>query len=212
MPAAVNDLTTVANVKASMPNFSGTDADPLLQRYVTAASAFFQQRTGRDLIQQSYPGEVRDGTGTARLVLAQYPVVSVASVTEDGLPVLPRAQMGDGGWVLKKPSGFGLVNGMGSLVRDGAKWSRAGLMNVTIAYTAGWIGPGQNLGASQIPSELEQAIIEMVVLKFRERDRIGQKSLTIAVAGGHETTVFSDTDLTPYGKTILSEYSTRVPL
>jgi hypothetical protein len=108
-PVGVGDLTTLANVKA-MANVTSTDDDALLQRLISAESSRFQTLIDRALGTATYT-ETRDGAGgpvagvssgvgiygyapptsrgSTRLLLKNYPVQSVTSVTIDGVPVPP---------------------------------------------------------------------------------------------------------------------------
>ena len=74
-----------------------------------------------------------------------------------------------------------------------------GRMNVTLRYTAGY---------AVIPMDIQQVCMELVGKKYRERDRIGQTSKTLA----GEIVSFVPTDLTPEIKSRLRQYQAVVPL
>ena len=46
-----------------------------------------------------------------------------------------------------------------------------GVANVNVAYVAGY---------ATVPPELEQAVIELIAAKYRERERIGHQSKSLA--------------------------------
>jgi hypothetical protein len=239
---SLGDLTSLANVKAwlSPPLTSGTD-DALLTRLISAASRFIMGYLDRPtLLSQPY-AETRDGLGGRMLLLRQWPVTSVTSLTVDGNLIPPVSLTGsaagwllDGwdGWTAGQPQALSLL---------GYAFPR-GLQNVAIGYTAGYavtgeeqavpaaapytlttmrswaadlgvayVGgaalvpvdgsplPGQyNVAAglytfnaldtgkavaisySYLPLEVEQACIELVSLRYQERQRIGQVSKSLA--------------------------------
>ncbi len=75
---------------------------------------------------------------------------------------------------------------------------RRGQQNVTVAYTAGY---------EATPPEIEQACIELVGLKYKERDRIGQVSKNLA----GEVVAFSQKDMPASVQTLLDQYRNQVP-
>jgi hypothetical protein len=179
---ATGDLTSLDNVKSwlSIPSSQTLD-DALLTRLVTAASAYIQTWLGRAIVLASYT-EQRDGTGGQRLAFLETPVQSVASVMVDGTSVPPSPGPPQPGYLFD-----------GAFVTlVGYRFVR-GSANVVLAYNAGF---------ASTPAEIEQACIELVALRYRERDRIGQASKAL----GGETVTFSQKDMSDDIKTILSAY------
>ncbi len=161
---AAGDLTTVPAVKAYVP---GRDLhnldDTLIAGMVTAESDAFRVKTDRDIRTPDTTAytDTSSGDGTAVLLLEQYPVKEITTVTVDGISVLARVTAGDGGWVLDKE--------MGKLTRDGAIFTR-GIDNVVVAYKAGY---------ATVPRDVEQCVIEMVALRFIDRSHIGMGSVSM---------------------------------
>lgn len=58
---------------------------------------------------------------------------------------------------------------------------------------------------SYVPSDIEQAVYQMVGEQFRYKDRIGIKSKSLS-GGVGETISFSEADMSPYVKTMLQPY------
>jgi uncharacterized phiE125 gp8 family phage protein len=181
------DFTTLANVKAwlSPPLATGAD-DALLARLVTAASRFIESWLDRSILSQGY-SETRDGMGGARLVLRNRPVTAVASVTVDGVAIPAATAPGAAGYRFDDVS----------LVLAGYAFTR-GLQNVVVGYTAGF---------AATPPEIEQACIELVCLRYKERDRIGHVSKSL----GGETVTFTQKDLPADVATLLAQYRNVVP-
>jgi len=69
-----------------------------------------------------------------------------------------------------------------------------GSQNVAVSYSAGY---------ATIPPELEQAAIELIGFRYRERTRIGEVSRAL---GGQATAAFSQKDMPDGIKAILAKY------
>lgn len=179
---ATGDLTTLDNVKAwlSIPATQTAD-DVLLARLITAASGYIGTWLGRTLGIASYT-EIRDGTGGQRLGFRHTPAQAVQSVIVDGMAISPSAGAPQPGYLFDDRV----------MTLIGHRFTR-GESNVVLAYTAGF---------TATPAELEQACIELVGLRYRERDHIGQSSKGL----GGETVSFSEKDMSDDIKTILTAY------
>lgn len=176
----MSDLTTLANVKQYLTVNVTTD-DALLTRLISAASAFIQSWLNRNLASQTYT-ETRNGHGGYVLPLANYPVTAVSSVAVDNVAI-PAAS---------DPTQTGYVFSDKALYLNGYCFSR-GFQNVAVTYTAGF---------ATIPLDIEQACIDLVGLKYKERNHIGQTSKTL----GQETINYSQMDISDAVKATLSQY------
>lgn len=174
------DLTTLANVKSWLGISTDTD-NALLSRLITAASSIMQNYVNRDFVSQSYT-TICDGIGGNTMVLPNYPITEVQVVKVDGLTIPSTSYIFD--WHRLILRGY-------TFTRDKA--------NVEIHYTAGY---------TTIPADLEEACIELVGYKYRERNRIGEASK--AMAG--ETTSYNIRDLPETVRTILNQYKRVVPV
>ncbi|MFK7088680.1 head-tail connector protein [Chromobacterium violaceum] len=179
-------LTTLSNVKAWL-NLPGAENDALLTRLIDAASAFIESWCGRRFAVQAYT-EHRDGTGKDMLMFGAWPVTAVASVVIDGQPIPPAADFAASGYRFDELA----------LVLQGYRFAR-GRRNVAISYTAGY---------AQIPADIEQACIDLVALRFKERDRIGHQSKSLA----GETVTFYLGELSPAARAALAQYKKVVPI
>ncbi len=183
---AAVDLTTLGNVKTWLGITTGTD-DAVLARLISAASGFIQSGLNRQLGQAAYT-EIRNGPGGCRLVFANPPVTAVTSLEINGAAI-PAA--GDG-------SAPGYLADERLLYLRGYSFTE-GVRNVTIRYTAGF---------AVIPPELEQACVELVALRYRERDRTGYSSRSLQ----GESAAFALKDVPPSVETVLSKYRKVVPV
>lgn len=171
------DLTTLANVKQYLNLGTNTSADALLGRLISAASSWVRSYLNRDITQQAYT-DTLDGTGTQRMIVAQYPVTALTSVTVDGQDVTANV-ISDGRRLLKLKDGYGVFT--------------EGTGNVVVNYTAGY---------ATTPYDIEQAVIEIVALRFREKDRVGTS--TVNTRG--ESVTFNVTDVPASVRTLLNNY------
>jgi hypothetical protein len=75
---AANDLITNARAVVNLPNSTSSDTSTI-NTLITAASRAIEKYCRRDFVQTTYD-ELYNGTGDRRLVLRQYPLLSVQSV------------------------------------------------------------------------------------------------------------------------------------
>jgi hypothetical protein len=187
------DLTTLADVKLWLQTgqgaFPNTD-DALLARLITAASQFIQTWLQRQIAPGDWQ-EVRDGTGGQRLAFANNPVISVLSLSIDGLAI-PRSPT-DGGY------GAGYVFSPTELALRGYVFTRRA-QNVIVTYTAGY---------AVTPPDIAQAAIELVSQRYSERTRIGEVSRALS---GTETVSYSQQDMGDDVKLLLSQYRALAPV
>lgn len=179
------DLVTLADVKAYIGS-SGID-DQLLTRLVTASSQYIQSWLNRTFASAAYT-ETRDGNGGQRMLFANYPVTAVSSLTIDGIAIPLSTSPLIPGYVFSST---------GIMLRSYT--FTQGFQNVVIGYTAGY---------ATVPEDIRQACIDMVALKYRQRDRIGINSKTLA----GEAVTFNTDDMPANVKTILGNYKKVVPL
>jgi hypothetical protein len=171
---AAGDLTNLNNAKDWM-GLTASGDDALLTRLITAVSVGIQSWLNRTLASASYT-ETRNGTGTKRLVLSNYPVSAVASVTVDGVAV---------------PS-YNFVFDQYGIELAGDVFPR-GTGNVVVAYTAGY---------TEVPADIEQACIELVQLKYKRRLNPDVDSKT----QGGETITFASSEMPKSVKDALAQY------
>lgn len=179
-------LTTLTNVKnwLGLPN---DDSDVVLTRLIAAASVFIESWCGRSFAVQDYT-EQRSGTGNDMLMFGAWPVIAVVSVAIDGRSIPATADFHSPGYRFDDKA----------VVLQGYQFTR-GRRNVTLAYTAGY---------TVIPADIEQACIDLVALRFRERDRIGHQSKSLA----GETVTFFIGELSPSARAALAQYKKVVPI
>jgi len=182
------DLTTVADVKAYDGSIQGNSADTLLERLITAASTFAETYCGRNFHAADFE-EVYEGTGTYRLMLHNYPVISVSGVSVNGLAWASTTLGTQPGFQFDK---YGLY------ATGGYAFPRA-VRNVIVNYRAGY---------EVIPFDLAQAVIELVLLKFRRRDKLDIQARMIA----QETISYTSGDMNKSTRSVFDQYRMVAPV
>lgn len=179
---AAGDLTTLASVEALLSLPSGNSDEAVLSQLISAASAFTVTYCGTPFLSQSYT-ETRSGKRTREMPLKNTPITAVSSLTIDGESIPAGAAV--------VTPGYYFTDTM--LMLEGYVFTR-GRGNVVVAYTAGY---------ATVPLDLQQAVNELVMLRFKERKHFDQRSEG-GVAG--QTTTFFVGDLKPSTKTVLDKY------
>ena len=203
--ARVTGMPTIGqySVAAGVYTFAAADAaakvvinyltqtidDNLLAELITAASNFIQNAyLGRFIAEQDYI-ETLNGIGDkARVGVKNTPITAVASVTVNGKSV--PASSG--------PSGRGFLWSDREIGLIGYSFCR-GFQNIILAYSAGY---------TAIPQDLVQVCIDLVALRYKERDRIGMSSKTL----DKQVIAYNTKDLTEPIRMVLDKYKRVVPL
>lgn len=169
---AANDLTTLASVKTylNIPSSSNGD-DALLGTLITAASSLIQGYTGRDLVSTAY-SERYNGTGTAKMFLRNYPIISVTSLSIYELNIPQAPDSNSSGFLFDDKRLYLTGNPINVLNFNSSGFSiftmfSVGVQNVKVVYQAGY---------ATIPLDLQQGCNELVALRYRERTRLGERS------------------------------------
>lgn len=190
MAAGPDDLCTLAELKAWLPN-QGNNDDANLQSLITnASSMILNEYLNRPHILASVLGtlnETYDGNGSDRLLPRNFPIISVSAVSVDGVAI-PASQGFSAG---SQVAGY-LFDSRRVMLR-GFRFCR-GLQNVSLTYTAGY---------SSVPVDLKQAAIEAFALAYRQRPHIGEKSNSM---GGQVTVAFDMSDCPPRSLSVFKQY------
>jgi hypothetical protein len=176
------DLVVLSDVKAYLGGDLQSNDDAVLSRLITAASQFLVTACARPIVQQSF-SELYDGKGGRRLYLRQAPVASVTALTIDGLAIPPAPAPLEPGWTLN-----------GGVVSLSGYWFHRGSANIGVSYVAGWATP---------PADIAEAVMELVGLRYRGRDRLGKISEGM---GGIATTSYAQKDVSPFIASVIARY------
>lgn len=160
-------LTSLANLKAYLGITVTTD-DTLLTALITRESARIEAWLSRTLASTSY-SRVFNGNGGRLLLLPDYPVTAVSSLTIDGVTVPASSGVDVAGYVFNNDAIF---------LRD-YRFMK-GVQNVAVSYTAGY---------ETTPLDVEQSCIELAALSYKNRERLGLSSKGLA---GETTSFITD--------------------
>ncbi len=183
----MTQLTTLAAVKEwlQIPS-TVTKFDALLQRLILAASDAIEAYCNVSFSPQAYD-ETRNGHGGCQIVPSRSPIISVQTLQVDWQTVPPSPGNGQPGYVYDDVT----------VTLFGRVFTRA-KANVRLAYTAGY---------ATVPNDVAQACVETVGLRFKEMDRIGIVSKTLAT----EVISFSQRDFSSAATTALNNRRNVVP-
>lgn len=219
----MTDLCSLQDLKDWLATGSGafppTD-DALLARSISAASAFIESWLSRPIGLAGWQ-EVRNGTGQRRMQLWATPIKSILGVAiRDGNSLLSIPPLPGSGTILILPNptqpqivptftGPNYAFGYTFTLTELCLWGQClpmGSQNIIVQYTAGY---------DPVPADIQQACIELIARKYRERSRIGERSRSI---GGIETvgywapTSFSMKDMSTDAQVALQQYRQVSPL
>jgi len=180
------NLTSVENVKGYLGINSASD-DALLDRLVSAGSGYIQSWLNRSFAIATYT-DTFDGNGSVARMLSSYPITSMTSVLVNNIAIPLAADALSVGYSFSPTR----------VILRGYNFSK-GLLNCSVTYKAGY---------ANVPLEIEQACIEIIANRYREKDRIGQVSKSLA----GEVVSFSQKDMPDSVRTILSNYKKVIPI
>lgn len=206
-----NQYTTIAKLKEYLFAQRGvtmpTD-DALLSRLQDSAADFFDKMVGRSILTHTFT-ETRDGTGHDIIYPRNYPITAVTSVTINNIAITAAADTVAWGYTfdnnaiyIRAPfSSFyydaGVPGGtypLGNVLLGVPVRFTRGRQNVVLSYTAGY---------ATTPSDVEQAIVELVAFKFMERKHVGEKTQSV---GGINTTTYIIDDMPMSVKHVINAY------
>lgn len=171
-------LTTLERVKRYIGQaVDYTDDDALLEDLLEGVSEAFRQYASQDFDLARYD-EVYAGTGNSYLQLTQSPVKQILSVAVNSWPVDPGNHTG---YILTGASLF-----------RGQMWPK-GPANVSVSYIAGY---------DAVPQDVQQAVVEVVALRYKLKEHIGMTSR----AKGAASDTYDTSDLPEHVKSILDRY------
>lgn len=165
-----------------------TDADDvLIASLVLSEAAFIESWTNRTFSVTSQM-DIFSGGGGQEHAFKFFPVISVTSLSVSGLSIPAAPTINDSGYMVfdDRLLLFGYNFGWGN-------------RSCIVQYSAGY---------SVIPFEIKQACIEMVAIRYKERDRVGLNSKSMA----GETTAYNVKDMPDHVKSILKQYKRVVPI
>lgn len=184
----MSDLTTLAAVKLYL-GITGSTDDDLLSSLITSYSQWVRSYCNRDFNSQAY--EIwRSGRCNSYLLLPEYPIISIELLEIDGKAIAAQGAYGEYGYRFTQDR----------IVLEGGPIFTWGIENIHVQFTAGF---------SSIPSDISQAVNELVGLVYRLRDKLEWSSKSLA---GETVSLFTK-DMPARVQTVLNQYARKkVPL
>lgn len=189
----MSTLCTADDVK-TYGGITTTAEDGLIAALIPQASGQIEQYCNRTFLQGTYT-ETRNGRDTATLYLRQQPIVSVQSLTIEGVTVQPSPNTQTYGYVFDEAQIY-IRHARGPFGQPD-RFVR-GVQNIVVQYTAGF---------EAIPDDIVQACVELVMWKRAKRNRIDKSSETL---GSQQTQAYVMSDMPASVKAALSSY--RIPM
>lgn len=181
------DLTSIDRVRSAL-GLNTVALDPHIGELIAAVSGWIARYTGRDFGPAAEATEFFDGHGGSALYLPRGPVTAVATVTVNGAAIPARPSVTGQGWVRT-----------GQILRLVGHYFTKGVQNVAVTYSAGY---------AAVPEEIADAATDIVIWRYRERDREGYTSKTL---GNGEVIGFSQDDIPASARTVLDTYKRVTP-
>lgn len=179
MSANPGDLTTVANVQLYL-GIPTTQDSVLLQRLVTAASSYITRFLSRTLPATTYTNELYNGANTNRIMLRNYPIISVSAVSMNDTAIQASANTNTPGWINDEFLVY---------YRSGIFW--CGIQNVSVTYVAGY----PNLAITDPPIAIPASPYQ---LRTVQTDWVVDVSVKYFVGGAPLVRVFSSPAIGQY--------------
>ena len=201
MPTAPDDLCVLADLKAWL-NIQTTTEDTLLQNLITRGSLQMLRWMNRDHIISTTYTENRDGNDAVFMLPRNFPLISVSSLTVNGIGISAASDQVSSGFVFDARK-IMLRGGSSNFYSLGPYSSQyeyrftRGFQNVQIVYQAGY---------ATVPVDLQQAAIEGFAYVYRRRTHIGEDSNS---ASGQVTISFSREMLPLSVQMTLLQYTRR---
>ena len=169
------NYTTAEKVKARLSNYQD-EWDELVDDVVRQASARIETYCERVFGRATYTQEIYDGVNSngqpvQRLFLKQFPVVSIATLE------YRSSKAATDTWAAYNAYDYDIDLPAGILTLVGDTFP-AGLRNVRITYTAGYLidFPNEDSATHTLPADITWAATEIALRIFNNRQRAGEAS------------------------------------
>jgi len=168
-------LTTIAACEEALGIVAGSE-NTYLTRLIESASARIKSYCGRTFYREDDIVESVSGYGTTKLLVSRTPILDITSITYDGSTVNSadyKTLVAESGIIYNPAGWYWSTSQVQNIARDPFPGAEDPLFEVT--YDGGWVTPNQvdltSFVTRTLPFDIEQACIELVVLKYRGKGR-----------------------------------------
>jgi len=152
-------LTTLANLKEVLGITDNTQ-NSLLTNLINRATDIIEKYcNGKRFLLTTYTREEYNGTGSKMISLNHFPIITLTAYEQN------QGTIGDPSWSTVEASGIKAINETGQVYYSFG-FAR-GIRNYRFTYTAGY---------ATIPTDLEQACLDICVYIYNVRKNSGMKS------------------------------------
>lgn len=187
-------IGTVEDLEAWIPDLpAGNKDEPLLQTLLDTAAQVLQDAVSRDMTQVTSYTEYREVPRSHRIMLRVQPVVSLTSVS-----YVPSGTPYDSNPLALQVSAT--PNESYAYVLDGmlhVPFAVTEKRRLAITYTAGY---------ASVPSDFQQAVLELAALRYKDRTHIGQVSKNI----NGETVTYQTKQWNNFIQSVVARYQVKV--
>lgn len=181
-------IITVANVKAYLDITSST-YDTVIEIWIRATQKFIEQLLNMSIEQATYY-EIYDGTGERTLMLDNYPIISVAKLSDDIDISTKKYNSFIAAADILIQSSMGMIEYNDNIFSENER-------NIYIEYAAGY-------ASGAIPYDIQLLAYEMIAKKYHDKKdaRYGVQSKNLF----NENISYSIVDVTPQHREIINSY------
>lgn len=199
-------IATLADIKL-FAGIDNTNQDAVIQQLMPECLSAIGNYCNRSF-ETVTTVEFRDGNSARRMLLVNYPIVAMISLTVDGSNV-PLSTNGQAGYFAVPKSR--------TLVLNGYSFNQ-GFRNIQISLTAGF-GDAMGPNGSDInpwPADLKLAYMSYLLTRLRERSRLGIGSQSLAgesvtYTDGPSGTSSGSQGIPAASRVILQNYMNSIP-
>lgn len=163
--------------------------DVIIGRLISQNSQYLKSVTHRELTLNTFSEYYSTENSVSRICLNEYPVITIFSVTVNGVAVSESTSLDSAGWTLQYPNLLTFRN----------FFVPSGVNSVHVSYSAGY---------ATTPTDIEQACIELTAWRYRERDRIAQENKSI---NGESVSFITNKSNSPQVTTTIDDYKRVTP-
>ncbi len=167
-------LTTVARVKARIPNISGSSFDTLFENIINGVTDFIENYCQRRFKETTYTNQLYDGYNSTKqskrsIILKQFPITDLSSV---------QFKTDDDSWNSYGTTEYVYDSENGIITKVSGNFA-GGYQNLRVTYDAGFVIDFSTPANMTLPYDLINAAEELTIRMFKRREDIGKSAMNV---------------------------------